>query len=126
MANRATYMKPVRVMSFNVRYDTAKDGWDNWTHRRRLVADTIRYHDPDVIGIQEAMTHQLRELETMLEGYEWVGDARDTVCSGGEHTAIGYRRDRFVEEGTETFWLSPTPTEPGSVGWDATHPRVAT
>lgn len=119
-------MDPVRLMSFNVRYDTAKDGWDNWSHRRRLVADTIGYHAPDVVGIQEAMHHQLRELETLLEGYDWLGDARDTVCAGGEHTAIGYRRERFDVDATETFWLSGTPDERGSVGWDASHPRVAT
>ena len=119
-------MDPVRLMSFNVRYDTATDGWDNWSHRRRLVADTIAYHAPDVVGIQEAMHHQLRELEMLLDGYDWVGDARDTVCAGGEHTAIGYRCERFDVDATETFWLSPTPGERGSVGWDASHPRVAT
>lgn len=119
-------MKPVRLMSFNVRYDTAKDGVHNWTHRRRLVADTIDYHDPDVVGVQEAMTHQLRELEAMLPQYAWVGDARNTVTASGEHTAIGYRRDRFEAAGTDTFWLSSTPEEADSVGWDARHPRVAT
>jgi endonuclease/exonuclease/phosphatase family metal-dependent hydrolase len=119
-------MTPVRLMSFNVRYDTAKDGVHNWAHRRRLVADTIRYHGPDVIGVQEAMTHQLRELEAMLPAYEWVGDARDTNADGGEHTAVGYRRERFSAAETDTFWLSETPTSPGSVGWDARHPRVAT
>ena len=119
-------MKPVRLMSFNVRYDTARDGVHNWAHRRRLVADTIRYHDPDVVGVQEAMTHQLRELETMLSGYEWVGDARDTAAPSGEHTAVGYRREQFTAEATDTFWLSETPETANSVGWDARHPRVAT
>ncbi|MBX0304809.1 endonuclease/exonuclease/phosphatase family protein [Haloarcula salinisoli] len=119
-------MKPVRLMSFNVRYDTATDGVHNWAHRRRLVADTIRYHDPDVVGVQEAMTHQLRELETLLSGYEWVGDVRDTDAPSGEHTAVGYRRERFSGLATDTFWLSETPETANSVGWDARHPRVAT
>jgi endonuclease/exonuclease/phosphatase family metal-dependent hydrolase len=118
-------MEPVRVMSFNVRYDTATDGLDNWAHRRRLVAATIRYHDPDIVGVQEAMAHQLRELATLLDGYDWVGDARDTT-RGGEYTAIGYRRGRFDAVATDTFWLSETPAEPGSVGWDGAHPRIAT
>jgi endonuclease/exonuclease/phosphatase family metal-dependent hydrolase len=117
-------MDPLRVMSFNIRYDTAGDGTDNWSHRRRLVADTIRYHAPDVIGIQEAMAHQLRELAALLDAYEWVGRPRDG--DRGEHTAIGYRNDRVTAETTETFWLSPTPETPGSVGWDASHPRIAT
>ncbi|MBX0295116.1 endonuclease/exonuclease/phosphatase family protein [Haloarcula nitratireducens] len=119
-------MDPVRVMSFNIRYDTAEDGLDNWTHRRRLVAGTVRYHDPDVVGVQEAQSHQMRELESLLDGYDWVGDPRDTVEAGGEHTAIGYRTDRFDCEETDTFWLSETPEAVGSVGWDAKYPRVAT
>jgi len=119
-------MKPVRLMSFNVRYDTATDGVHNWAHRRQLVADTVRYHDPDVVGVQEAMTHQLRELETMLPAYQWVGDARNTAAVSGEHTAVGYRRERFTVAETDTFWLSETPEAANSVGWDARHPRVAT
>jgi endonuclease/exonuclease/phosphatase family metal-dependent hydrolase len=119
-------MEPARLMSFNVRYDTATDGVHNWAHRRRLVAETVRYHDPDVVGVQEAMTHQLRELESMLPAYEWVGDPRDTAALSGEHTAIGYRRARFTAAATDTFWLSETPEAANSVGWDARHPRVAT
>lgn len=119
-------MDRLRVMSFNVRYDTASDGRDSWPHRRRLVAGTIRYHAPDVIGVQETMAHQMRELEELLSGYDWVGDPRDSIAAGGEHTAVGYRRNRFDCEETETFWLSETPAKPGSVGWDAMYPRVAT
>ncbi|WP_254272058.1 endonuclease/exonuclease/phosphatase family protein [Haloarcula marina] len=119
-------MDKARVMSFNVRYDAPEDGLDNWSHRRRLVASTIRYHGPDIVGTQEAQAHQILELETVLPSYDWVGDPRDTVEAGGEHTAIGYRTSRFDCEATETFWLSETPDEPGSVGWDAAYPRVAT
>lgn len=119
-------MNRVRVASFNVRYDAARDGTDNWAHRRRLVAGTIRYHAPAVVGVQEAMSHQLRELQAMLPAYDWVGDPRDSVALGGEHTAVGYRTDRFACTATDTFWLSETPEEPGSVGWDGAYPRVAT
>ncbi|MFC6864873.1 endonuclease/exonuclease/phosphatase family protein [Halomicroarcula sp. GCM10025817] len=119
-------MDGLRVMTFNVRYDTASDGRDAWPHRRRLVASTVRFHGPDVVGIQEAMAHQMRELEELLPGYDWVGDPRDSVAAGGEHTAVGVRTDRFECVATETFWLSETPETPGSVGWDARYPRVAT
>ena len=119
-------MDRLRVMSFNVRYDAAGDGLDGWPHRRRLVASTVRFHAPGVVGIQEAQAHQMRELETLLPAYDWVGDPRDTVAAGGEHTAVGYRRARFDCVDTNTFWLSATPGDPGSVGWDATYPRVAT
>ncbi|MFC7019514.1 MULTISPECIES: endonuclease/exonuclease/phosphatase family protein [Haloarcula] len=119
-------MDGLRVMTFNVRYDAASDGRDAWSHRRRLVASTVRFHGPDVVGVQEAMAHQMRELEELLPGYDWVGDPRDSVAAGGEHTAVGFRADRFECVSTETFWLSETPEMPGSVGWDARYPRVAT
>lgn len=114
----------IRVATFNVRLDAAVDGADAWPHRRRLVAGTIRYHAPDVIGVQEPLDHQLRELATLLPEYEWVGDSRGADESA-EHTAVGYRTDRFDRRGGATFHLSETPDEPGP-GWDATHPRVAT
>ena len=34
--------EPVRVMSFNIRYDNPNDGDDAWPHRRDGVADMIR------------------------------------------------------------------------------------
>jgi len=118
-------MDPVRALSFNVRYDVASDGGDAWPHRRGLVASTIRYHAPDTVAVQEAMAHQLRELEAMLDGYDWAGDPRDSVANGGEYTAIGYDGARFERLDTGTFWLSET-GEPGSVGWDGAYPRIAT
>lgn len=112
-------------MSFNVRLDAAEDGADAWPYRRRLVAGTVRYHAPDVIGVQEALDHQFRELDAMLDGYDWIGQSR--VGEGpGEHAAVGYRTARFERVDWETVWLSETPDARGSVGWDARHPRVAT
>jgi endonuclease/exonuclease/phosphatase family metal-dependent hydrolase len=119
-------MDPLRVMTFNVRLDTADDGDDAWPNRRDLVADTIRYHAPDVVGLQEPFAHQLDFLAEALPGYEWVGESRLATDGEGEHAPIGYRTDRFALDETETFWLSETPEEPGSRGWDGNHPRVAT
>src|SRR5687767_10019712 len=45
---------PLRVMSFNIRYGTAKDGEDRWEKRKALLLKTIRAFDPDVLGVQEA------------------------------------------------------------------------
>lgn len=119
-------MDPLRVMTFNVRLDAPDDGDDAWPQRRGLVADTIRYHAPDVVGLQEPFAHQLGYLEEALPDYEWVGQSRKAADGEGEHTPIGFRSDRFSLDDTGTFWLSETPDEPGSVGWDGSHPRVAT
>jgi len=39
---------------------------------------------------------------------------------------VFYRKDRFAPLLMEYFWLSDTPEEPGSVGWDARITRMAT
>lgn len=116
---------PLRVMTYNVRYDTPGDtGRVAWEVRRDKVASEIRFHAPDVLGTQEGKLHQLYELEERLPGYEWVGTGRDS--GGDEFSAIFYRPERLELLGHHTLWLSPTPTEPGSKGWGAALPRIVT
>ncbi|WP_135666027.1 endonuclease/exonuclease/phosphatase family protein [Halorhabdus rudnickae] len=116
----------LRAMTYNVRYDTPEDGAHAWAHRRDAVASTIRFHRPDVVGLQEPLDHQLAFLADRLESFEWVGSSRVDGDREGEYTPIGYRRDRFDSVASGTFWLSETPDEPGSLGWDARHPRIVT
>jgi endonuclease/exonuclease/phosphatase family metal-dependent hydrolase len=117
---------PMRVMSFNIRYDNPGDAEHAWPKRRALVAGVIRFHEVDVLGVQEALSHQVRELEADLPGLAWVGVGRSDGKEKGEFAPIFYRRDRFELLASGTFWLSPTPETPGSKGWDAALPRVAT
>ncbi len=115
----------MRVMSYNIRYDSPQDsGRVDWEHRRDMVASMIRFHAPDVVGTQEGMLHQLYDLEKRLSGYEWIGVGREE--GGNEFSAIFYRTDRLELLEHHTFWLSPTPAEPGSKGWDAALPRIVT
>ncbi|CCQ33394.1 Endonuclease-exonuclease-phosphatase protein [Halorhabdus tiamatea SARL4B] len=116
----------LRAMTYNVRYDNAEDGEHRWANRREAVASTIRFHAPDVVGLQEPLDHQLVDVADALPGFEWIGCGRVDGESEGEHTPIGYRTDRFECVDSDTFWLSETPDEPGSVGWDARHPRIVT
>jgi endonuclease/exonuclease/phosphatase family metal-dependent hydrolase len=114
------------VMTFNVRYDNPDDGEHRWTHRREAVADTIRFRNADLLGLQEPLIHQLTFLEEKLPAFDFVGDARTDGGEEGEFSPIGYRPSRFDCLETDTFWLSPNPDEPGSVGWDARYPRIVT
>ncbi|MFW5918108.1 MAG: endonuclease/exonuclease/phosphatase family protein [Haloferacaceae archaeon] len=116
----------LRAMTYNVRYDTPEDGEHAWANRRAAVASTIRFHAPDVLGLQEPLAHQLADLAERLPDFEWLGCGRIDGESEGEHTPIGYRTDRIECVASDTFWLSETPEEPGSVGWDARHPRIVT
>ncbi|HUE81105.1 MAG TPA: endonuclease/exonuclease/phosphatase family protein [Pyrinomonadaceae bacterium] len=118
--------KPLRVMSFNIRYDEPRDKENAWPNRKELVASMIRFHRADLVGVQEALKHQLEDLEKLLPGYDWVGVGRDDGKEAGEFSAILYRKYRLTVIENVTFWLSETPSVPGSKGWDAAFPRIVT
>ena len=113
----------VRVMSFNLRLNVASDSADAWPNRRDAVAEIVG--GADVAGVQEALPEMLGDLDARLPGFARVGVGRD-AGGGGEQSAVLYRTDRFEALDSGTFWLSPTPDVPGSVGWDAALPRIAT
>ena len=117
---------PVRVMSFNIRYDEPRDGVNAWSNRKQKVADVIRFHKADLVGVQEALLTQLRDLERMLPDMAWCGVGRTDGKEAGEYSAILYPKSRFQIQECKTFWLSPTPDVAGSKGGDAAYPRVVT
>jgi endonuclease/exonuclease/phosphatase family metal-dependent hydrolase len=115
----------LRVMTFNIRYNEPKDGVNAWANRKTKVADVIRFHKADLIGVQEAQYNQLQDLEKLLPDFAWRGVGRDGE-NKGEFSAILYRRARFKLLENQTFWLSETPEKVGSKGWDANLPRIVT
>jgi len=114
------------VMTFNVRFDNPDDGINAWPERRLLVKELLKRHQPDLIGLQEGLKHQITEIEQDLSGYAWTGVGRDDGQESGEYAAVFYRADRFEVIETNNFWLSETPEKPGSMGWDAACVRVVT
>ncbi len=112
-------------MTFNIRYDEPQDKENAWPNRKELVASMIRFHHADLVGVQEALASQLRDLEKLLPEYSWVGVGRTDGKAAGEFSAILYRRSRFKQLESSTFWLSETP-EVSSKGWDAALPRIVT
>lgn len=116
---------PLRVMSYNIRYATPKDGRNAWTHRKEAVANLIRFYQPGLLGLQEVLYEQLTYLEGQLGGYERIGVGRDDGERGGEFSPIFYAQAQFELLDQGTFWLSDTPGKP-SVGWDAALERIAT
>ena len=116
----------LRVMTFNIRYDNRGDGINAWPNRKEWVASLMRWHDADVIGVQEALHHQLTDLDTRLPGFSRVGVGRTDGRLQGEFSAIFYRTARIALRDSGTFWLSPTPERPGSKGWDTAIERIAT
>ena len=115
----------VAVMSFNVRYDNPADGPNAWPHRRDWVAEIIG-KNADVVGMQEVLERQLDDLKARLPEFEFFGVGRDDGKEAGEFVPVAWRKERFAPVEKGAFWLSPTPDVPGSKGWDAALPRVAT
>jgi endonuclease/exonuclease/phosphatase family metal-dependent hydrolase len=120
----------LQVMTFNIRYANKEDGIHDWDHRRPLAVSIIRFHEVDLLGVQEAHRSQLDDMVADMPEYEWFGvcrtDGSVNPNPDGEFSAILYRKDRFERLDGNTFWLSQTPDKVGSVGWDAALPRIVT
>lgn len=116
----------VRVMSFNIRYGTAPDGDNAWPHRREAVFGVIRDLKPDLLGTQETLAFQRDELLDACPTLAAFAAGRDDGREAGEMAAVFYDRHRFELLASGHLWLSATPQVPGSRGWDAALPRIAT
>jgi len=108
---------PLRIATYNLRYNNAGDGLDAWPNRKEMVKNLVRHYDFDVFGTQEALRGQLNDVAELPE-YAFVGRGRDDGKEAGEHSAIFYKKARLKLLQTGDFWLSETPDKPGK-GWDA-------
>lgn len=116
----------IKVMSFNVRYGTAKDGENHWDKRKDFLADTIKAFGPDLLGTQETLGFQRDFLGEKLPGYDVLGVGRDDGKEKGEMMAVYWRKERFEKVAGGHFWLSETPNVAGSKSWDSSLPRMVT
>lgn len=117
---------PLRVMSFNIRYNNPGDGINAWPNRKVWVASLIRFHGADVVGVQEALHGMLVDLDSLLPEYSRIGVGRKDGRNAGEFSAILYRRSRVEMLDNRTFWLSTSPEVVGGKAWDAALERIAT
>lgn len=116
----------IRIMTFNIRMNTAADGPNAWPWRKDIAAGTIAFHEAHIAGLQEVLHDQLLDLESLLPEYGWVGVGRDDGREAGEYNPIFFLKSRFKLLASSTFWLSETPDRPGVKGWDAACPRIVT
>jgi endonuclease/exonuclease/phosphatase family metal-dependent hydrolase len=117
---------PIRVMSFNIRYGTAKDGENHWDKRKEFLVETIKAFDPDLLGTQETLGFQRDYIREHLPGYEVLGVGRNDGKEDGEMMALYFRKDRFEATQSGHFWLSDAPETIGSKSWDSSLPRMVT
>jgi endonuclease/exonuclease/phosphatase family metal-dependent hydrolase len=117
---------PLQVMTFNIRYGTAKDGDNHWSARREMLFDLIRERDADLIGLQEALAFQIDEILAVAPGDAALGVGRDDAARDGEFSAILFKKNRFRVAEAGTFWFSDTPEIVASKSWGNEITRICT
>ena len=120
-----TTFPTLRVGTFNVRWDAPVDEC-RWEQRRARSVQMLHDWAPDLLGLQEPLHSQLEQIAEGLTAYTVVGAGREDGRQGGEFCPILYRTARFDLKEGGTFWLSGTPSVPGSVGWGNRIPRICT
>jgi endonuclease/exonuclease/phosphatase family metal-dependent hydrolase len=96
-----------------------------WPERRPIMVECIRSIAPDVLGTQEALFQQIRDLESDLPEFRWIGLGRDGG-SEDEFCAIFYRVRRLEAVAFGHFWLSAQPHVMGSITWGTQFRRMCT
>lgn len=113
------------IMTYNIKLDHPKEGVNSWTNRKPFFLNQLKFYEPDILGVQEAMPNQMRDIDSLLVNYNFVGVGRDDGKNMGEYSAIFYNKNKFVVLESATFWLSETPYQV-SMGWDASYNRICT
>jgi endonuclease/exonuclease/phosphatase family metal-dependent hydrolase len=113
------------VVTYNLRFASATPP-NAWPDRRPLMRDLIQKISPDVMGTQEGLAHQLKDIAEDMPGYSWVGVGRDDGQDRGEFMAVFYRKARLQPLTTNYYWLSDTPEVPGSSTWGNQNRRMVT
>jgi endonuclease/exonuclease/phosphatase family metal-dependent hydrolase len=115
----------LEVMSFNLRF-AAEEGPHAWRLRRPVMADLLRREQPSLIGTQEGLYGQLRDIAADLpDHYDWIGEGRKGG-SRDEFVAIFFDTNRLEPVAYDHFWLSDTPNVVGSDTWGNDSVRMVT
>lgn len=113
---------PINIITYNIRYNNPDDGVNAWPNRAQNVKALVKFHDADLLCVQEALPEQFDAL-LKNSNFDVVGVGREDGKRKGEFAAIYFDKDRFTKKDGGTFWLSETPDVP-SKGWDAALNRV--
>lgn len=144
LAASAAIADPIKAVSWNIRLDTPHDAELAWPHRAGNVIRQLQQQQPDIVGLQEVMFHQLVRIESAMPGYQRIGVGRDDGKNAGEFSPLLIRSSRFAVKDSGTFWFHPSwlpdaPTQHGpeqigseligsgligKLGWDAALPRI--
>ncbi|WP_299584622.1 endonuclease/exonuclease/phosphatase family protein [uncultured Sunxiuqinia sp.] len=124
-ATNSIFAQSANVVTYNIRYANEGDGVNAWSNRKLLVTDLLRFHEADIIGLQEALYEQVTDISLQLPGFDQIGVGREDGKAEGEYSPIFYNSRKYQLKDHGWFWLSETPEVP-SMGWDAACKRICT
>lgn len=114
----------MKILTCNIRCFGAKDGGNDWSHRKEMCAEIIQSQAPDIICFQEMWAEQFADLSSALSDFESYGMADEPV-GRRPMNSIFYRSNRYTMISAGGFWLSETPHVAGSSSWDSDCIRLA-
>ncbi|MCY1719843.1 endonuclease/exonuclease/phosphatase family protein [Prolixibacteraceae bacterium Z1-6] len=125
MIPTALFAQQMNIISFNIRYNNTGDGINAWPNRIEMVNGLLKFHEPDIFGLQEALLGQILDIENGLPGYEWFGVGREDGDKAGEFSPIFFNKTKLLLIENGHFWLSENCDKP-ELGWDAACKRIVT
>lgn len=115
------------AITYNIRYDAGSDKEErDWDKRKDKVTGYLMEKDASIIGLQEVLHRQLKDVARALPGYMYVGVGRSDGKIRGEYSPLFYNVKVWKLDPQEhgTFWLSDTPEAPGSTSWGNSITRI--
>lgn len=107
--------------SWNIRWESPKDveKGNEWEKRKEPIANVIKAHNFDIVGLQEGSPYRLKQLMEYLPEYEII------LSDKTEYNPILVKKGLFNVVSSGRFYLSKTP-EKKSKSWDSKHTRHCT
>lgn len=120
------HREDLTVVSFNVRgAGKEKDGINHWTKRKKLNVQTIKFLNPDLMGLQEAQYGNLATYHDHLrqEYHHILGNNIDF----GNFNPIFWKPNRLAMAENGAFWLHPSELpNTRATAWNSSGIRSAT
>ncbi|KAI6680487.1 hypothetical protein NL676_034368 [Syzygium grande] len=111
------------VMTFNLLDDQGEDSPNSWLKRRDLCVSVITSYSPIILCTQQGVKGQLDYLQQCLPGYDQFGISRKgSQDTTDEQCTIFYDKEKVELLEGGTFWLSESPSVPGSISWGSEVP----
>ncbi len=116
-----SFSEEFRYATWNIRWEDPKDveKGDSWEKRKEPIANVIKFHDFDIISLQEGSPYRLKQLMELLPEYDII------LSDSMEYNPIVVRKGMFDIADVGRFYLSKTP-EKKSKSWDSKHARYCT